>query len=45
MKLSGRFASGAVSPELLGLVSRGADRVSRQAGGIAVVICGGTGGL
>lgn len=38
VKLCGLFPSSSVSPELLGLVSHGADRVSRQASGIAVVI-------
>lgn len=45
VKLRGRFPSSAVSPELLGLVSCGADRVSRQASGIAAVVSGGSGGL
>lgn len=45
VKLCGRFPGSVVSPELPGLVSCGADRVSRQASGIAVVISGGTGGL
>lgn len=44
VKLCGRFPSSTVSPELLGLVSCGADRVSRQARRIAVVISGGVWG-
>lgn len=44
VRLCDRFPNSAVSPELLGLVSCGADRVSRQASGIAVVISGGMGG-